>query len=194
MSVLITYGTKEYASILSDSRESMYNYDTFLYHKENSQKIFKISDKFVIGIVGHSQICNFIKSVKPDNPINIFHYLKNSTYEQLLDFFIERFSSYKHDKKKYSIISIIGIDSYSRIRMDLMDTDTLAPITEYPKEKQTISKIYYPSDISDSFEIEFTNNLEESIDKDSYCESVIRLIASKTDKVNDKIQKYTVRL
>lgn len=198
MSVLIVYATSKYATIMSDSLETVYkdeNRTELVKYNENSKKIYKMSDSFIIGSAGYSSLSNnLIQGVNPQDPNNSFCTLKNYSYKEFLKFFTTRFNpSHKRPDSQFCVIVMIGIDD-NKIRLDLMNSNDFIPHTTYPNDEQLACKIYLPKDIPDSFEKQFADRLEAANNKELYCENVIKTISTKSNLVNDKIQKFSVRI
>ena len=198
MSVLIVYATSNYATIMSDSRETVYkdqNCTELVDYIENSKKIYKMSDSFIIGSAGNSSLSkNLIQGINPQDPSNSFYTLKNYSYTEFLKFFTIRFNlSHKRSGYQSCVIVMIGIDN-NKIRLDLMNSNDYIPHTTYPNDEQLACKIYLPKDIPDLFEKQFADGLEIANNKELYCENVIKTISTKSNLVNDRIQKFTVRI
>lgn len=67
MSVLLAYGTSTEAVIMSDSRATIYKDKNKTYkigYKEKTTKIFKITDKFIIGYGGFGESKDAIITLK----------------------------------------------------------------------------------------------------------------------------------
>ena len=125
MSVLLAYGTSNEAVIMSDSRSTMLNENNeIIDHKDNSKKIYKITDKFIIGCVGSGSAKNILEKINPNNPNSTFNILKDNTYEDWLIFFTKRIKIFGINKLSYSPYIAIGIDINNKIRMFLRNLCT----------------------------------------------------------------------
>lgn len=195
MSVLIAYGTQNYATIMSDSRATMYKDDQrneFVGYRDDAQKIYKITDKFILGSAGSGSIHSWVNDVKPENPNSSFYNIRNYSYEEFLKFFIKRLSLSENLKKQYCVIVTAGVNSQNKITMDIMYTPDLNPITVQPTGDEINNKIFLPSNIPENYEFQFSSELKYQNNKEVYCESVIREIADRDPSVNKTIQKLTV--
>lgn len=195
MSVLIAYGTQNYATFMSDSRATRYEdaqKSKFVGYYEETKKIYKITDQFMIGSAGDGSIHSWIKDVRPQDPNSMFHNMKDYSYDEFLRFFIKRFSISKSLKEKYCTIITAGINSQNKITMDIMFTSDLTPVTVQPSGDEISSRIFLPPNIPDSYVSQFSERLRYQQNKELYCENVIRDIADHDSSVNKIVQKITI--
>lgn len=194
MSVLIAYGTKDYATLISDSRTTVYKgrEQKFSHHIEDTKKIYRMTNEFAIGVVGDgtlSSVC--METITPNIPDGLFAYLQSFSYEQLLEFFIKRFQIKCKNNNKFCAMTTVGLDSSGRIRMDLFNTNNYNPNSIFPDDT-LMSHIYLSPKINPDFPKTFANILESSDNKEQCCQDVIEAISKIDSSVNNIIQKCTI--
>lgn len=194
MSVLLAYGTSKEAFIMSDSRATHYDDNgNIVCFTENEQKIYKITDKFIIGSVGNAKSTNILENINVNDPTSLFSNLKNCPYVKLLDFFASRIKIFEINKLSYSPYISIGVDN-NKIRMDTFNNITCSFDTVYPQKDDLISTIYLPPNVEPKFKRIFYDGLNKSLDKEKYCEKIIQDIANFDNTVNGIIQKFKIIL
>lgn len=194
MSVLLAYGTSKEAVIMSDSRATYYDDNgNILGFIENEQKIYKITDKFIIGSVGNAKSTNIIKNININSPTSILSNIKNYSYEKFLDFFVSRIKIFGINKLSYSPYIAIGIEN-GKIRMDTFNNITCNFDPVYPQESDFVSIIYLPPNINQNYKNIFYNGIRTALDEKKYCENTIRNIANIDPTVNSIVQKFSVKI
>lgn len=195
MSVLLAYGTLKEAVIMSDSRITYYdNNNNILGFKDNRQKIYKITDNFVIGTAGDARGKNIIENINPDNPKSSFNTLKDYTYEQWLEFFKQRIKIFGIDKIPYITYVSIGIDSNNKIRMDIFNNITCEFEPACPKDNDIFSTIFLPPNASEQIRDDFYNTIKKTQNTEKYCRDTISYISSIDNTVGGEIQYYKVNV
>lgn len=195
MSVLLAYGTSMEAVIMSDSRATYFDKNNnILGYEENRKKIYKITDKFIIGSVGNANSSNILENININDSNSLFSLMKDASYEKWISFFTDRIKIFGIDKISYSPYIAIGIDSNNKIRMDTFNNLTYNFDTVYPKDDDIFSTIYFSSNIVPNFKDKFSDELARSANMEKYCQETIRKISQIDNTVNSNIQKFKVSL
>lgn len=195
MSVLLAYGTSKEAVIMADSRATYYDeYGNIVGFKEDEQKIYKITDRFIIGAAGNANGSNIIEKIDVYDSKSSFSTLKYFTYDELLAFFLKRIKIFGIDKISYSAYITVGIDATNKIRMDTFNNITCKFDSACPQNNDLLSTIYLSSNVSPDYKVLFTCGLGRATDKEKYCENAIKEISKNDNTVNDIIQKYKISL
>ncbi len=195
MSVLIAYGNSTEAAIMSDSRLTYKDeYGNIIYFEDRIQKIYKITDRFIIGSVGSAKSYNVIKNINIFDNNSVFSHLENYTYEEWLNFFSDRIKIWEIDKLTFSPYITIGIDSNNKIRMDTFNNIDLKFKPACPKENEFFSIIYLPPNINENFKEVFYKNIESTNNVEKFCKNTIKYISLFDSTVGGEIQCLKVHI